>query len=76
MNEKQGKHNPEKQSAGDEPYKRFATFLVDLLFFFDSHIDFPLLKVCERPYKEALDRGCGITTAHPNVDEGKTKNFV
>lgn len=48
MNKKQGKHNPEKQSAGNNPYKRIATLLFDLLFFFDSHIRFPLLKVCER----------------------------
>jgi hypothetical protein len=45
MNKKQGKHNPEQQTAGDNPNKRFATLLFDLLFFFDSHIRFPLLKV-------------------------------
>jgi hypothetical protein len=48
MNKKQGKHHPEEQSAGNNPYKRFTTLLFDFLFFFDSHIRFPLRKVCER----------------------------
>jgi hypothetical protein len=31
MNKKQGKHNPEQQTAGNDPYKRIATLLFGLL---------------------------------------------
>jgi hypothetical protein len=45
MKEKQGKHNPEQQTAGDNPYKQITLLLIDFLFFYDSHMNSTLLDI-------------------------------